>query len=305
MDALGRIWLWATEKPRVQQLVTNSNLTRPVVDRFIAGDDLGSAVRVIKALNARRIGGILDFLGEGVGSADEATAAADHYLSAIKRVTESGIDTTVSIKLSQLGLAFDKGACIDHLRRIAAEGQAAGVGVEVDMEQSEHVSDTVDVFRLLRIDFPDLRLAMQAYLRRTPVDLESMVSERPWVRLVKGAYAEPSQSALQKRSEIDEQFKFLIDSLFDKSDRPAIATHDLALIAHAKEAALRTHTDKDGFEIQMLYGIRRSLQARLADEGYSVRVYVPYGSAWYPYLMRRIAERPANLRFFLRSLVGG
>lgn len=305
MDALGRMWLWATEKPRVKQLVTGTKLTRPVVERFIAGDDLTAAVNVVQELNQRRIGGILDFLGEGVSSAEEATAAADHYLSAIRRVKESVIDTTVSIKLTQLGLAFDKGACIDHLRRIAAEAHAAGVGVEIDMEQSENVSDTVDVFRLLRIDFPDLRLAMQAYLRRTPVDLESMVSERPWVRLVKGAYAEPGHRALQKRSEIGEQFKFLIDWLFDKSDHPAIATHDLALIAHAKEAALRTGADKDGFEIQMLYGIRRSLQARLADEGYRVRVYVPYGSAWYPYLMRRIAERPANLRFFLRSLVGG
>jgi proline dehydrogenase len=305
VDALGRTWLWATEKLRVKQLVTRSRLTRPVVDRFIAGNDIDAAVQAVRALNERRIGGILDFLGEGVASADEASAAAGHYLSAIGRVTESGIDTTVSIKLTQLGLVFDKGACIDHLRRIAAEAQAAGVGVEIDMEQSEHVADTVDVFRLLRGDFPDLRLAMQAYLRRTPGDLESMAVDRPWVRLVKGAYAEPASQALQKRGEIEEQYKFLTDWLFDNSERPAIATHDRALIAHAKEAALRTHTDKDGFEIQMLYGIRRSMQARLADEGYRVRVYVPYGSAWYPYLMRRIAERPANLRFFLRSLVGG
>lgn len=305
MDALGRLWLWATEKPRVKQLVIHSPLTRSVVERFIAGDELPDAVRTIRDLNTKGIGGILDFLGEGVSSAEEAAVAADHYVLAVKQVRESGIDTTVSVKLTQLGLAFDKGACIDHLRGIVAEAQAAGVGVEVDMEQTEHVGATVEVFRLLRVDFPDLRLALQAYLRRTPVDLEAMILERPWIRLVKGAYAEPPRQALQKRSEITEQFKYLIDWLFDNSDRPAIATHDSALIAHAKEAALRTHTDKDGFELQMLYGIRRSLQARLADEGYRVRVYVPYGSAWYPYLMRRIAERPANLRFFLRSLVGG
>jgi proline dehydrogenase len=259
---------------------------------------------VIKELNGHGIGGILDLLGEGVEDRSGADAAFAEYLDSIKRISETGIDTTVSVKLTQLGLAFDKGACIDRLRRLAAEAQAIGATVEIDMEQSEYVVDTVDVYRGLQADFPDLRLAMQAYLRRTAVDLETMAAIKPKVRLVKGAYAEPEAVAFQKRREIDAQYKFLTDWLFEKGADPGIATHDHRLIDHAKAAAQRCGIGKTGFEIQMLYGIRRDLQQRLSDDGYRVRVYVPFGSAWYPYLMRRMAERPANLYFFLRATAG-
>jgi proline dehydrogenase len=172
------------------------------------------------------------------------------------------------------------------------------------MEQSEYVVDTIDVYRGLHADFPDLRLAMQAYLRRTPVDLETMATLKPKVRLVKGAYAEPETVAFQKRREIDAQYRFLTDWLFERGTDPGIATHDHRLIDHAKAAATRCHGNRTGFEIQMLYGIRRDLQDQLALDGYRVRVYVPFGSAWYPYLMRRLAERPANLYFFMRAMAG-
>ncbi len=301
---LGRALLWAADKPRVQELVTEGKLTKNVVSRFIAGDDLESAITAIKELNGKGIGGILDLLGEGVADPASAKAAADEYLESIKRIRETGIDTTVAVKLTQLGLAFDKGQCIDHLRVLAAEAQAIGVVVEIDMEQSEYVFDTIDVYRILHVDFPELRLAMQAYLRRTAVDLETMAAMRPKVRLVKGAYAEPEDVAFQKRDEIDAQYRFLTDWLFEKGTFPAIASHDTNLIEHAKRAAQRTGAGRDGFEIQMLYGIRRDLQEQLARDGYKVRIYVPFGSAWYPYLMRRMAERPANLRFFLRAVIG-
>lgn len=302
---LGNALLWAAEQPRVMRLITDSKLTRPVVDRFVAGDSLEDAIEAIKDLNAHGIGGILDFLGEGVSDGAAAQAAADDYLTAVNRIVATGLDTTVSVKLTQLGLAFDKGACIDHLRRLAAEAQAVEARVEIDMEQSEFVSDTIEIYKLLKVDFPELRLAMQVYMRRTPVDLQAMAGERPRVRLVKGAYAEPGSLALQKKDEIESQYEFLTDWLFDRGDDPAIATHDSRLIDHARAAADRTHTGKDGFEIQMLYGIRRELQRQLAAEGFRVRVYVPYGIAWYPYLMRRIAERPANIRFFLRAVLRG
>ncbi len=302
---LGNALLWAAEQPRVKRLITDSKLTRPVVDRFVAGDNLEDAIEAIKDLNAHGIGGILDFLGEGVSDGAAAQAAADDYLTAVNRIVATGLDTTVSVKLTQLGLAFDKGACIDHLRRLAAEAQAVEARVEIDMEQSEFVSDTIEIYKLLKVDFPELRLAMQVYMRRTPVDLQAMAGERPRVRLVKGAYAEPGSLALQKKDEIESQYEFLTDWLFDRGDDPAIATHDSRLIDHARAAADRTHTGKDGFEIQMLYGIRRELQRQLAAEGFRVRVYVPYGIAWYPYLMRRIAERPANIRFFLRAVLRG
>jgi proline dehydrogenase len=294
--------LWASGKARVQRMVTEGKLTRNVVKRFVAGDELEDAVQVIKDLNARGIGGILDLLGEGVADAAGAQSAADEYLASITRIAETGIDTTVSVKLTQLGLAFDKGACIDHLRRLAAEAQAIGVIVEIDMEQSDYVLDTLDVYRLLHADFPDLRVAIQAYLRRTPVDLETLGTLKPKVRLVKGAYAEPADLAFQKNDEIEAQYRFLTDWLFERGTDPGIATHDSDLIAYAQKAAERTGAGKDGFEIQMLYGIRRELQEQLASQGYRVRIYVPFGAAWYPYLMRRMAERPANLRFFLRAI---
>lgn len=301
---VSRSLLWASEKRRVQKFVTQGRFGRAVVDRFVAGEDLERATDVIERLNRKRIGGILDLLGEGVVDPAGAQSAADDYLRAIKRIQETEIDTTISVKLTQLGLAFDKGAAIDHLRRLAAEAQAVGTSVEIDMEQSDYVSDTLDVYRLLQPDFPELRLAVQSYLRRTPVDLQLMASLRPRIRLVKGAYAEPDMIAFQKRREIDAQYAFLIDWLFEQGTDPAIATHDEKLIDHAKDAAARTGAGKEGFEIQMLYGIRRDLQERLAAQGFRVRVYVPYGSAWYPYLMRRLAERPANLRFFARALMG-
>lgn len=300
---LGRMLLWASENARVQRMVTEGKLTQHAVHRFIAGDNLEDAIEVIKDLNARGMGGILDLLGEGVADLAGAQAAADEYLTSIKRIEETGIDTTVAIKLTQLGLALDKGACIDHLRRLAAEAQAIGATVEIDMEQSDFVFDTLDVYRLLHSDFPDLRVAMQAYLRRTPVDLETLAALKPKVRLVKGAYAEPDDVAFQKKAEIDSQYRFITDWLFERGTDPGIATHDGGLIDHARRVADDRGLGRDSFEIQMLYGIRRELQEKLASQGYRVRVYVPFGSAWYPYLMRRMAERPANLRFFLRALI--
>ncbi|MDQ5815545.1 MAG: proline dehydrogenase family protein [Actinomycetota bacterium] len=287
----------------MEKLVTRSRLTRSVVDRFVAGYALDDAIDAIVDLNGKKVGGILDLLGEGVSDPEGAAAAADDYLVAIKRIQESGVDTTVSVKLTQLGLAFDKGACIDHLRRLAAEATAAGTTVEIDMEQSDYVSDTLDVYRLLHADHPELRIAIQAYLRRTPIDLEMMAGIKPKVRLVKGAYAEPENVAFRKRTEIDAQFAFLTDWLFRRGTMPAIASHDGELLDHATSAAAHNNVGKDDFEIQMLYGVRSDLQESLAAQGYKVRCYVPYGSAWYPYLTRRIAERPANLRFFLRALI--
>lgn len=300
---MGRILLWASEKERIQQIVTEGRLTRDVVKRFVAGDNLEDAIAAIKELNAKGIGGILDLLGEGVTDPAGARAAADEYLSSIRRIDVTGIDTTVSVKLTQLGLSFDKGTCIDHLRRLAAEAQAIGVVVEIDMEQSSHVSDTLDVYRVLHADFPELRVAIQAYLRRTPVDLESLAPLRPKIRLVKGAYAEPEEVAFQKRSEIDGQYRFLTEWLFARGTDPGIATHDGDLIGHAQRTAERSGVSRDGFEIQMLYGIRRELQEKLAAQGFRVRTYVPFGAAWYPYLMRRMAERPSNLRFFMRAVL--
>lgn len=298
--------LWAAEKPRVQKFVTEGKLTRGVVQRFVAGDRAADAIGVIRQLNAKNIGGILDLLGEGVTDPVGAKQAFEDYLDSIKRIEESGVDTTVAVKLTQLGLAFDKKTCVDYVGTLAAEGHTIGTSIEIDMEQSEYVDDTIDVFKTLRREFPDLRMAIQAYLRRTPVDLEDLAAEAPpKIRLVKGAYAEPPERAFQKKSEIDAQYKYLTAWLFEHGTDPAVATHDSALIDHARTAAARAGSGTKSFEIQMLYGVRRELQEQLASDGFRVSIYVPFGSAWYPYLMRRMAERPSNLRLLLRALVRG
>lgn len=301
---IGRAVLWASNKDFVKRFVSEGNLTQGIVHRFVAGNELDDAIAAIRHLNERGIGGILDLLGEGVSDAAGAEKAADEYLVSIKRIAETKIDTTVSVKPTQLGLAIDKGLCLDLLRRLAAEAHGIGTSVEIDMEQSDYVVDTLDVYRALSSDFDELRVAVQAYLRRTPVDLETLSALRPRVRLVKGAYAEPDHLALQKGPEVDAQYRFLTTWLMQRGRDPAIATHDTKLIQHAHIAAAESGLARDAYEIQMLYGVRRDFQERLARQGYRVRVYVPYGADWYPYLMRRIAERPANLRFFLRAVAG-
>jgi proline dehydrogenase len=300
---LSRSLLWVAEKPRIERLVRHGRLTQSVVNRFVAGNDLEDAIAAIDQLDHRGIGGILDLLGEGVVDPAGASEAANAYHASLKRMEEAGLDATVSVKLTQLGLAFDKSQCIDHLKRLASEAQVANKTLEIDMEQSQYVTDTLDIYRTLRSDFDHIRLAIQAYLRRTPSDLERMRELRPRIRLVKGAYAEPQELAFQTRKEIDAQYRFLTDWLFENGTDPAIASHDEKLLNHAREACRRSGASPQSFEIQMLYGVRRELQEELAREGLRVRVYVPFGSAWYPYLMRRIAERPANLVFFLRAVV--
>ncbi|MEA2509202.1 MAG: proline dehydrogenase [Actinomycetota bacterium] len=302
---VSRSLLWVADKPKIERIITHGPITQRVVARFVAGNKLEDAISAIQELNPKGIGGILDLLGEGVVDPAGARAAADHYMASLKRMTETPIDSTVSVKLTQLGLAFDKEQCIRHLRTLATEARAIGKSLEIDMEQSHYVDETIEVYRELRPEFEDIRLAIQAYLRRTLSDLERMRDLRPKIRLVKGAYAEPEDVAFQKKSEIDAQYRFLIDWLFQHGTDPAIASHDEKLLEHARDAAHRTRAGDRGFEIQMLYGVRRPLQEELAQDGRRVRVYVPFGSAWYPYLMRRIAERPANLIFFLRSMVRG
>ncbi len=301
---LTRSLMSVSERPLVKSLILDHRLSRPVVKRFVAGDGLEDAVAAIIKLNRSGIGGILDLLGEGVSDPEGASQAADEYLASIKRIEETGIDTTVSIKLTQLGLAFDKAGCIDYVRRLATEARSIGTYIEIDMEQSAFVGDTLEVYRTLQADFEEIRLAVQAYLRRTPADLQAMGGLRPKIRLIKGAYSESPEVAVQKKKEIDAQFAWLTDWLFANGKDPAIGTHDGALIDHCVAAAARTGAGKEVFELQLLYGIRRDLQQSLADDGYRTRVYVPFGSAWYPYLMRRMAERPANLRFFIRALAG-
>ena len=301
---VNRLLLWAAGSSRLEHAVANNRLLVKTVHRFVAGAQLSDAVSAAVDLNTGGIGAILDLLGEGVEDLAGASEAAGQYREAVEVIAERGIDSTVSLKLSQLGLTVDGAACAANLAMILERAKELGVGVEVDMEQSDLVDRTLDVFREAIGRYPQTRLAIQACLRRTPSDLDSLAPLKPRIRLVKGAYAEPIERALRSKKEITAQFHYLTDWLFAHGSLPAFGTHDGGCIEHAELAAARAGVDKRDFEIQMLYGIRRDLQQRLADEGYRVRVYIPFGSAWYPYLMRRMAERPANMRFFLRSLIG-
>jgi proline dehydrogenase len=301
---VNRVLLWATNNPRVQRQMTENRIARRVSHRFVAGERLDEALEVTSNLNSEGIGGILDLLGEGVTDLAGATHAVEQYEEATAAIAERGLDATISIKLSQLGQTVDRDACVANLNEILDHAQNAGVRVEIDMEESGLVSDTLSLFREAVTKHPETRLAIQAALRRTPLDLEDMASLKPRIRLVKGAYAEPLDIAQQGKDEIKAQYKYLTDWLFQYGTDPAFGTHDGELIDYARQAAVKAGKSPKDFEIQVLYGIRRDLQHELTAAGYRVRVYIPFGEAWYPYLTRRMAERPANLFFFLRAMVG-
>jgi proline dehydrogenase len=301
---VNRVLLWATNNPRVQRQMTENPIARRVSHRFVAGERLDEALEVATKLNAEGIGAILDMLGEGVIDLAGAAHAVEQYEEATAAIAERSLDATISIKLSQLGQTVDHDACVANLNEILDQAQNAGVRVEIDMEESGLVSETLSLFREAVTKHPETRLAIQAALRRTPLDLEAMASLKPRIRLVKGAYAEPLELAQQGKDEIKAQYKYLTDWLFQYGTDPAFGTHDAELINYARQAAINAGKSPKDFEIQVLYGIRRDLQHELTAAGYRVRVYIPFGEAWYPYLTRRMAERPANMFFFLRAVVG-
>ena len=301
---VNRALLWATNNPRLQHQMTENRIARRVSHRFVAGERLDEALEVATQLNSEGIGAILDLLGEGVTDLAGATHAIEQYEEATDAIAERGLDATISIKLSQLGQTVDRSACVANLNEILDHAQSVGVRVEIDMEESGLVADTLSLFREAVIKHPETRLAIQAALRRTPLDLEAMASLKPRIRLVKGAYAEPVELAQQGKDEIKAQYKYLTDWLFQYGTDPAFGTHDGELVEYAKQAAVKAGKGPKDFEIQVLYGIRRDLQHELTKAGYRVHVYIPFGEAWYPYLTRRMAERPRNLFFFLRAVVG-
>lgn len=301
---VNRLLAWAAGSTQLQRQATGNPLARRVAYRYVAGNELEDALAVAEKLNASGIGAILDMLGEGVTDQAGATHAVEQYEDAVSAIASRGLDANISIKLSSLGQTVNREACLENLNRLLEHAKSSGVGVEVDMEDRTLVSDTLAIFRDAVTTYPGTRLAMQVALRRTPLDLEALEQVRPRVRLVKGAYADPVEVALQGKSEIRAQYKFLTEWLFEHADDPAFGTHDDVLISHAKEAAHRAGKGPKDYEFQLLYGIRRDLQQALANQGHRVRVYIPFGHAWYPYFVRRLAERPSNLVFFLRALVG-
>jgi proline dehydrogenase len=272
--------------------------------RFIAGESIDEAVDAVSDLPGKGLLLTLDYLGESVATAAEASAVAADYVQIINAIVASGVERNISLKLTQLGLDVDQATAVDNMRRILEPADANGFFVRIDMENSPYTEATLDILDTLwRQGHQNVGTVIQSYLKRSPDDVRRLNVIGARVRLVKGAYKEPKNVAYQKKSEVDGAFVDLMQFLLDEGTYPAIATHDPHMIDATKAYATSKGYGNDRFEFQMLYGIRRDLQMSLVKEGYRVRVYVPFGRQWYPYFMRRLGERPANVAFVVRGIL--
>jgi proline dehydrogenase len=295
--------LWLSRQPRLGRLATRTSVTRSMVDRFVAGQTLAEALAALPRLGERGLVTTVDVLGESVTSAEAADAAVGRYLETIDALAAGGLERNVSVKLSQMGLDVDERLCRRNVERIFERAAASGTFVRIDMEDHTKTDATLGVWRDLRSVDPASGVVIQAALRRSTDDVAALVAERAPIRLCKGAYKEPAAVAHQAKAEVDAAYVRLMERLLREGERPALATHDERIVEQAIALVEREGLGRDRFEFQMLYGIRRDLQARLSEAGYRVRVYVPYGREWYPYFMRRLAERPANVAFILRAVL--
>jgi proline dehydrogenase len=277
-----------------------------MVARFVAGETLAEALVALERLRDAGLRTTVDVLGEAVTSVDEARAAADDYLATLDALAAGGLDRNVSVKLSQMGLAIDADVCRANVERILHRAAEREAFVRIDMEEHATTDATLALWRDLRsvnAGRGDSGVVIQAALRRSPGDVEALIGESARVRLCKGAYVEPASVAFPDKADVDAAYARLMERLLADGAFPAIATHDERLIRRAVEFVRANGIGPDRFEFQMLYGVRRDLQERLVRAGFGVRVYVPYGTQWYPYFMRRLAERPANVAFVLRSVL--
>ena len=295
--------LYLAQNGNVRNFVVHNRATRGVSRRFVAGEVLDDAVEATRALNKRGMHVSLDHLGENVSDAKEATSAAQDYINILDRIKQTGIDANISIKLTALGLDISQELCEQNLIRILEHAQQFPIFVRIDMEGSAYTEQTVDITLRMHERFEHVGTVIQSCMYHSKKDTEQLIAQGVRVRLVKGAYKEPKSVAFQNKSEVDHNYVRLMTMLLLHGNYPAIATHDEAIINATCKYARDNGISKAAFEFQMLYGIRRDLQEKLVGQGYNMRVYVPYGSQWYPYLMRRMAERPANLVFVMSNAI--
>jgi len=293
--------LYLAQNGTVRNFVTHNRATRGVSRRFVAGETLDDAIEATRALNARNLHVSLDHLGENVTDAKEAMAAAQDYIAILDRIQQTGVDANISIKLTALGLDISQELCEQNVCQILEYAQPFRIFVRIDMEGSAYTAQTVDITLRMHKQFEHVGTVIQSCMHRSKKDVEELIAQGVRVRLVKGAYKEPHTVAFQQKSEVDQNYVRLMMQLLLHGNYPALATHDESIINAACKYARDNGIAKSAFEFQMLYGIRRDLQQKLVSQGYHVRVYVPYGSQWYPYLMRRMAERPANLVFVMSN----
>ncbi len=289
------------------RLATRVPVTRPMVRRFVAGETLEEVLPAIERLHEAGMGTTVDVLGESVTAQEDARAAASRYLAVLDALAAGGLDRNVSLKPSQMGLKIDTALARENIAAVVTKAVETGAFVRIDMEDHTVTDETLDLWRGVRPPGwsdggPDVGVVVQAALRRSDADVEAIIEEGGRVRLCKGAYKEPASDAYQDKVEVDEAYERLMLRLMRAGRYPALATHDVRLIKRAIDVARAEGIARDSFEFQMLYGVRRDLQEQLAGAGWRVRVYVPFGGQWYPYFMRRLAERPANVSFLLRNM---
>jgi proline dehydrogenase len=297
--------LYLSKSDGFKSFLTRFKSFNNVTRRFVAGERLGDAVDAIRALNGNGIRGSFDHLGESISSETETAREVAEYRDIIEGIAVGGLKSGVSVKLTQLGLDINLDVCYANSRAIVEAARARSIFVRIDMEDSTKTDATLTVFKRLRADFDNVGIVIQSYLRRSERDVEELLKMGAAIRLCKGAYNEPPSVAFPVKGDVDANYLKLMRALLSSGTYHAIATHDEQMIAKTKEYANKIALGCNGFEFQMLYGVRRDLQQSLVREGYKMRVYVPYGRFWYPYFMRRLAERPANIWFVIRNMIKG
>jgi proline dehydrogenase len=297
--------LWLSEQQKVYNFVRRNGLARKFASRFVAGESVEEAVQAARELGKRGITPSLDLLGESVTVEAEAIAARDQYLVMLDRMAAQGVEVNVSVKLTQMGLDIDEDLCFVNTGRILDKASELRGFVRLDMEGSAYTQRTLDFFskRLFGPYSAHCGVVIQSALRRSERDIDDLIAMNARVRLCKGAYLEPPEVAFPDKADVDRNYVLLMERLLSQGNYPGIATHDEAIINHARQFVRRQDIGAERYEFQMLYGVRRDLQGRLRQTGYNVRVYIPFGTQWYPYLMRRLAERPANIAFILGNLI--
>ena len=294
---------WLSQQKGVTDAIARRGMRHGFARRFVAGETLEEALTASAELNRAGRQVSLNHLGENVMTREAAEGVMRSYVAETRALHNAGIDGNISIKLTQLGLDLDKGFCEQLTMEIAAAAKELERSIEIDMEGTPYTDATLDIFEAVRRRYSDVCLAMQAYLLRTEKDIERLAALRPKIRLVKGAYREPPAMAIQKKSEVDAAYERLLGRLLGGSFWAAIATHDPAMHGVARELIRQRGLRPGQYEFQMIYGVRRDLQEQLVRGGHPLRVYVPFGTEWCPYFMRRLAERPANCWFVMRSLI--
>lgn len=297
--------LWLSERNGVFDFVKGNSVARKMASRFVAGETPDTAIEAVTEINSTNLTASLDLLGESVTNEQEAVSARVEIVDVLERIKETGVDANVSIKLTQMGLDLDLDSCAGNMRALLEVARKHDIFVRIDMESSQYTERTLTLFReQLYPEFGDLvGVVIQTCLYRAAQDVEDLINQGARVRLVKGAYAELASVAFPDKRDVDATYATLTERLLSEGNYPAIATHDESLIDHARTYARERDIGPERFEFQMLYGVRRDLQQSLRQAGYNVRVYVPYGTQWYPYLMRRLAERPANIAFMIGNVL--